>query len=176
MLVFLRLLQGISAGGEIASVTTYIIEVGNPRGLKELQGNCGVFRCKLWVSRSYVLLRVLISSFNSTHETNQRNKTHLTPNDIQTHWNCLGFKKAPHDKSMGKKNIKGNLQVRPQQAAFDKISGSLASSLVLIPATASLGSFVAQLVTFSLEGLLGDAAMLSWGRLEKTEIEGKETK
>jgi len=32
MLVFLRLLQGISAGGEIASVTTYIIEVGNPRG------------------------------------------------------------------------------------------------------------------------------------------------
>lgn len=71
MLVFLRLLQGISAGGEIASVTTYIIEVGNPR--------------------------------------------------------------------------------------------SLASSLVLIPATASLGSFVAQLVTFSLEGLLGDAAMISWG-------------
>lgn len=84
----------------------------------ELQGNCGVFRCKLWVSHSYVLLRGLISSFNSTHETNQRNTTHSTPNDIQTHWNCLGFKtpfalqswwliaksiKAPHDKSMGKK-------------------------------------------------------------------------
>jgi len=64
----------------------------------------------------------------------------------------------------------------PGKQRSTKISGSLASSLVLIPATASLGSFVAQLVTFSLEGLLGDAAMLSWGRLEKTEKEGKEMK
>lgn len=75
----------------------------------------------------------------------------------------------------GQKTTKRNLQVRPRQPAFDKISGSLASSLVLIPATASLGSFVAQLVTFSLEGLLGDAAMISWGRL-LTEKEGKEMK
>ena len=45
------------------------------------------------------------------------------------------------------------------------------SSLVLIPATASLGSWVAQLVIFSLEGLLGDAAMVNWGRL-LTEKEG----
>ena len=42
-------------------------------------------------------------------------------------------------------------------------SGSLASSLVLIPATATLGSFLSQLVTFSAEGLLGDDVMTQWG-------------
>jgi len=70
-LVFLRLLQGISAGGEIASVSTYITEICDPR----------------------VLARVL----------------------------------------------------------------------VLIPVTATLGSFCAQLIVFSAEEILGDAAMMSWG-------------
>jgi len=101
----------------------------------ELQGNCGVFRCKLWVSHSYVLQRVLISSFNSTHETNQRNTTRLTPNDIQTHWNCLGFKTPfalqswwliaksiggpPTTNPWAKKTTKRNLHGWPRQAAFD---------------------------------------------------------
>lgn len=71
LLVVLRLLQGMFTGGEIATVSTYITEVGNPR--------------------------------------------------------------------------------------------SLASSLVMIPATASLGNLLSLLVTFSFEGALGDAAMTQWG-------------
>ena len=44
-----------------------------------------------------------------------------------------------------------------------KISGSLASSLVMIPATASLGNLFSLLVTLSFEGALGDVAMTQWG-------------
>ena len=52
-LVFLRLLQGISAGGEIASVTTYITEVCHPRVLARtlvlmpITSNVGYFLAQL---------------------------------------------------------------------------------------------------------------------------------
>ena len=49
------------------------------------------------------------------------------------------------------------------QWVSSKISGSLASSLVMIPATASLGNLLSLLVTFSFEGALGDGAMTQWG-------------
>lgn len=53
LLVFLRLLQGISAGGEIASVTTYITEVCHPRVLARtlvlmpITSNVGYFLAQL---------------------------------------------------------------------------------------------------------------------------------
>ena len=49
------------------------------------------------------------------------------------------------------------------QWVSSKISGSLASSLVMIPATANLGNLLSLLVTFTFEGALGDAAMTQWG-------------
>ena len=69
LLVVLRLLQGMFTGGEIATVSTYITEVGNPRCCQEIK------TFLFWFARYFICIvcspaRVTVHSSHSFTRTN----------------------------------------------------------------------------------------------------------